>query len=31
MQDIVFVIIAAVCGITAFVVIMKRYGSDCIP
>lgn len=31
MQDLLFAGIAIVSGITAFVVILKRYGSDCIP
>lgn len=31
MQDLIFVGIAAACGIAAFVLILKRYGSDCIP
>ncbi len=31
MLDLIFVGIAIVCAITAFVVIIKRYGSDCIP
>ena len=30
-MDLFFVVIAIVCAITSFIVIMKRYGSDCIP
>jgi hypothetical protein len=31
MKELLFIVISIVCGITAFVVILKRYGSDCIP
>ncbi len=31
MKDLIFIGIAAACGITAFTLILKRYGSDCIP
>ncbi len=31
MQDLVFIAIAIICGILAFLFILKRYGSDCIP
>ena len=31
MNDLVFLSISVVCGIAVFIVILKRYGSDCIP
>ncbi len=31
MKELLFIGIAIGCGITAFAVILKRYGSDCIP
>jgi hypothetical protein len=31
MKDLIFIIIAAGCGIAVFTLILKRYGSDCIP
>jgi len=31
MKDLIFLSIAVASGIAVFVVILKRYGSDCIP
>jgi len=31
MQDLIYIAVAAACGITAFIVILRRYGSECIP
>ncbi len=31
MKDIIIILVAAACGITAFTLILKKYGSECIP
>jgi len=31
MKELLFIGIAIVCGISAFALILRRYGSDCIP
>jgi hypothetical protein len=31
MEDLIFIIIAGVAAIATFVIIAKKYGSDCIP